>query len=93
MELDTLAKANAINNRIREVDSLIEQSNANPDNTSITPLVLQMGLANSINFAIIKEDSIDSATTIDKLNTEMYNSIVNLLVSYRDELSKVLASM
>ena len=54
MELDTLAKANAINNRIREVDSLIEQSNANPDNTSITPLVLQMGLANSINFAIIK---------------------------------------
>lgn len=93
MELDTLAKANAINNRIREVDSLIEQSNANPDNTSITPLVLQMVLANSINFAIIKEDSIDSDTTVDKLNTEMYNNIVNLLVSYRDELSKVLASM
>ena len=93
MELSTLQKANMINNRIDEVTQLLEQSDANEDNTSITPMVIQMGMANAINFSIINQDEIDMATDVDKLNQEMYNEIVKLLISYKEELDKIFANI
>ena len=93
MELSTLQKANMINNRIDEVTQLLEQSDVNKDNTSITPMVIQMGMANAINFSIINQDKIDMATDVDKLNQEMYNEIVKLLISYKEELDKIFADI
>lgn len=93
MELSTLQKANMINNRIDEVTQLLEQSDVNKDNTSITPMVIQMGMANAINFSIINQDEIDMATDVDKLNQEMYNEIVKLLISYKEELDKIFANI
>lgn len=93
MELSTLQKANMINNRIGEVTQLLEQSDVNKDNTSITPMVIQMGMANAINFSIINQDEIDMATDVDKLNQEMYNEIVKLLISYKEELDKIFANI
>lgn len=93
MTKELLAQGNALQNRITDVDKLLEQLDlSDPSGTDttvrISPIVLHVGMAQTIQFDVLPNDPDLPITETQKLDAQMHQYIVKLLKEYKKKLQE-----
>ena len=93
MTLELLKQANALQNRIRDVNRILEQLDlTDPSNTDtttrISPIVLHAGMANTIQFDVLPSDVGIQITEMQRIDARMHEYIVKMLKDYKQTLEE-----
>lgn len=89
-----LAQANALQNRIKSVELLLDQVDltdpSGADTTErISPIILQAGMAQSIQFDVLPADVDMPISETQRLDARMHEYIVKLLQDYLRQLKEM----
>jgi len=85
-----LMQANALRNRIKDVSKLLEQLDlTDPSDVGskrISPIVIHVGMAQTIQFDVLPNDPTMPITDIQRLDARMHDMLVKLLIEYKKQL-------
>lgn len=91
---EILDQANAIKNRLHDVDKLLEQldltdPSGRDDYTRISPIVIQAGMAQTVQFDALAGDE-DNAeiTQVQLIDARVHNMIVEIIKDYKNKLEE-----
>ena len=93
LTLELLKQANALRNRIRDVNKILEQLDlTDPSNTDtttrISPIVLHAGMASTIQFDVLPSDAGIQITEMQRIDARMHEYIVKMLKDYKQTLEE-----
>ena len=89
MNIDVLRKANLLNTKIQQINKLlaqIENKDMETNKEELFPITISAGMACSIDFGL--QANLDDSH-INRLETNVYNSIKNILTNYQIQLQKL----
>ena len=89
MDIDVLRRANLLNTKIQQINRLLEQvenKNVETNKEELFPITISAGMACSIDFGL--QVNLDDSH-INRLETNVYNSIKNILTNYQIQLQKL----
>lgn len=94
MTENLLAQANALQNRIKSVELLLEQVDlvdpSGADTTErISPIIIHAGMAQSIQFDVLPADLDMPISETQRLDARMHEYIVHLLQDYLRQLKEM----
>ena len=92
MTEELLRQGNAIRNRIRDVEKLLEQLDLSDpsgvDTTQrISPIVIHAGMAQTVQFDVLPNDPDLPITEMQRLDASMHEYFVKLLMDYKIKLN------
>lgn len=93
-----MAQANALQNRIRSVELLLEQVDltdpSGVDTTErISPIIIHAGMAQSIQFEVLPADTDMTISETQRLDARMHEYIVHLLQDYLRQLKEMFSKL
>lgn len=93
MTEELLSQANALRNRIKDVEKLLEQldltdPSGDDETIRISPIVIHAGMAQTVQFDVLPSDPDLPITEMQRLDARMHDYITKLLQDYKRQLQE-----